>query len=144
TRVSYAFSVLASIILGLAASVGYAQSTIQIPQAPAMSATALAEVLDKGQTFEAERRWGEAYALYEEATRKNPGQPDLERRLDLAKMHFDIGRRYADSAFRRSVGQMSDADALAMYSDASAKLQSHYVQAPQWARLVGRGNMNLE
>jgi carboxyl-terminal processing protease len=130
-----------------------AQSTVQIPgtvqpisqsSAPAITKSALADVLDKGRTFETERRWGEAFALYEEAVRKNPGQPDLERRLDLAKMHFDISRRYADASFRDSISKQSDTEALATYTDAATKVQSHYVATPEWARLVGRGNMNLE
>jgi carboxyl-terminal processing protease len=94
--------------------------------------------------LETQRRWAEAFALYEEAARKTPGQPDLERRLDIAKLHFDVARRYTDSSFRKSVSALTDGEALEVYSDAAAKVQSHYVQNPDWNRLVGRGAAALE
>lgn len=157
-RVSRTHSTLLRFVFALATSAivstsAWAQSAIQIPgtvqplsqpSVTTITKSALAEVLDKGQTYESQRRWGEAFALYEEAVRKNPGQPDLERRLDLAKMHFDVSRRYSDVRFRESIAKQSDAEALAIFTDASAKVQSHYVATPEWARLVGRGNMNLE
>ena len=59
-------------------------------------------------------------------------------------MHFDIGRRYADCSFRRTVSSLSDTDALEMFTDAANKLQSHYVQHPDWATLVNRGTADLE
>ncbi|MCC7084882.1 MAG: S41 family peptidase [Pirellulales bacterium] len=114
------------------------------PTHAVMAGTELAELLDKGKELEAQRRWAEAFALYEDAARKTPGQPDLERRLDFAKLHFDVGRRYADSSFRKSVATLSDSEALEIYSDAAAKVQSHYVQNPDWNRLVGRGAAALE
>ena len=59
-------------------------------------------------------------------------------------MHFDIGRRYADSGFRRTASTLSDTDALELFTDAANKLQSHYVQVPDWASLVNRGTGDLE
>ena len=46
--------------------------------------------------------------------------------------------------FRRSATTFSDFDALEMYTDAASKLQSHYVQNPDWAALVSRGTTDLE
>ncbi len=119
---------------------------VQIPAAalPAASPELVAETLEQGRTLEQERRWGEAFALYEDAARQNPGQPDLEQRLDVAKLHFDIGRRYADASFRRAVAMQAEAESLEIYSDAANKVNSHYVQAPDWAKLVGRGTAALE
>lgn len=143
-----------ALLLGVVLSVGYtgsavAQTQVRIPgpAQPSLNAiggTEVAEVLDRGRDLESQRRWAEAFALYEEASRKTPGQPDLERRLDFAKLHFDVGRRYADSSFRRSVTTLADAEALEIYSDAAAKVQSHYVQNPEWSRLIGRGSAALE
>jgi carboxyl-terminal processing protease len=122
---------------------GWQPAQVQ-PAAPSLAGTEIAELLDKGRELEGQRRWGEAFALYEDAARKTPGQPDLERRLDFAKLHFDVGRRYSDSSFRKSVTTLADAEALEVYSDAAAKVQSHYVQNPDWNRLVGRGAAALE
>src|SRR5688572_19641691 len=65
-------------------------------------------VLSEGRTLETQNRWSEAVSLYEEASRKTPGQPALEERLDLAKLHYDIGRRYADSTFRKNLVTLSE------------------------------------
>jgi carboxyl-terminal processing protease len=114
--------------------------------APSIAATAIASALDQGNTLESQHRWGEAYALYEDTARLNFGQsmPQLDARLDLAKIHFDIGRRYADGSFRHSATTMSDTDALQVYTDAATKLQAHYVQEPDWAALVDRGTRDLQ
>jgi carboxyl-terminal processing protease len=111
-----------------------------------MAPTAVASVLDQGRTLESQHRWAEAYALYEDTSRQNYGQsqPELDQRLDLAKMHFDIGRRYADASFRRNVAALSDTESLEMYTDAATKLQAHYVQNPDWAALVNRGMQDLQ
>jgi carboxyl-terminal processing protease len=117
-----------------------------ISGSPAAQNSAIASVLEQGQNLESQRRWGEAFALYEDTVRQNYGQPqpELEQRLDVAKMHFDIGRRYADASFRRSATTLNDNDALAMFTDAANKLQAHYVQNPDWAGLVSRGAADLE
>ncbi|HTQ38078.1 MAG TPA: S41 family peptidase, partial [Pirellulales bacterium] len=114
-------------------------------QAPAAASTAVASALDQGHTLESQSRWGEAYALYEDTARLNYGQPmpELNQRLDVAKIHFDISRRYADASFRRSASTMSDADSLEVFTDAATKLQAHYVQEPDWASLVNRGAHDL-
>src|SRR5215831_16757423 len=69
------------------------QSQLQIlptSQTPP-NAELVAGVLEQGRNLEAQRRWGEAFALYEDTVRLHFGQPlgEIETRLDLAKMHFD-------------------------------------------------------
>ncbi len=125
------------------------QTPVAIPNAiaaPVVAPTSIAGALEQGRTLESQRRWAEAFALYEDTARLNYGQPlpELEARLDVAKMHFDIGRRYADSSFRKDAKSLSDTDALELYTDAATKLQSHYVQNPDWAALVTRGTNDLE
>ncbi len=102
------------------------------PAAP----TVVAEVLEQGRTLESQHRWPEAFALYGDAARKNPGQPELEQRLDVAKLHFDIGRRYNDATFRNSLTALSDADALETFTDTATKLNAHYVQNPGLGKAV--------
>ena len=98
--------------------------------------------------METQRRWSEAFALYEDTARQNydhgTPHPELEQHLNIVKIHFDISRRYTDSAYRKSATQLSDTDALEMYTDAATKLQAHYVQNPDWAALVNRGTTDLE
>jgi len=103
------------IVVSLLSSAAFAQAPVYQPtatstpipiptvQGPVVAPTAVASVLEQGRTLETQRRWAEAFALYEDTARLNYGQtlPELEQRLDVAKMHFDIGRRYADG---RKVG----------------------------------------
>src|SRR5882724_7450810 len=72
-----------------------ASPTISIPNgaiAPVVAPTAIASALEKGRTLESQRRWAEALALYEDTARQNYGetQPELDQRLSVAKIHFDI------------------------------------------------------
>jgi len=117
-----------------------------ISSSPAGATATVASVLDQGRTLETQHRWAEAYALYEDTARQTYGQPqpELDSRLDIAKMHFDIGRRYADASFRRNIAGLSDNEALDMFTDAANKLQDHYVQNPDWAALINRGTHDLE
>jgi carboxyl-terminal processing protease len=107
-----------------------------------MSADQLAEVrtrLDHGQQLEAQRRWGEALTVYEEALREHPGVPDLEQRFQTAKIHYDLGRRYSDGSFQQSLASLPEKEALELYLEILLKIQSHYVEEPDWKRLVGHG-----
>ncbi|MEX2142502.1 MAG: S41 family peptidase [Pirellulales bacterium] len=103
----------------------------------------LETVLSEGRTLETQNRWSEAVSLYEEASRKTPGQPALEERLDLAKLHYDIARRYADSTFRKNLVTLSDSEALDLYSQVMTRVSTHYVQPPDWKQLVDRGTLGL-
>ncbi len=138
-----AFFVFSSVL----STAAWGQAPAQLPTSKPASAaapTVVAEVLEQGRTLESQHRWPEAFALYGDASRKNPGQPELEQRLDIAKVHFDIGRRYNDATFRNSLSALSDADALETFTDTATKLNAHYVQNPDWAKLFARGTTDLE
>jgi carboxyl-terminal processing protease len=114
--------------------------------AAAMSAAAVVDpqVLVRGQKFEAQRRWGEALSLYEEAYRSNPAFPGLNSRIELARIHYDLGRRYADGSFRRSLSQLDENRALDLYAEVLDKVYSHYVVDPDWKHLVDHGTLDFE
>jgi carboxyl-terminal processing protease len=116
-----------------------AQVKIKLP----VSTAELETVLTQGRELETQRRWSEAVSLYEEATRKIPGQPALEERLDLAKIHYDVARRYADTSFRKNLVTLSESEALDLYSQVTSRVYTHYVQPPNWRQLVERGTLGL-
>ena len=125
----------------------WAQSEVRfLPEANSASTpdTALAQVLDQGQTLEAQRRWGEALSYYEKALREHPGQPVLEARLDLARLHFDLTRRYNDRSFRHSLTGLSITQVLDQYTEVMVKISSYYVGAPDWRALIDRGTTALD
>ncbi len=82
----------------------------------------LEEILQRGQTLEQERRWGEALTHYEEALRQHPNESRLEQRFTSSKLHYDLARRYSDQSFTRSLAGLSESDALALYSEVLLKI----------------------
>ena len=97
----------------------------------------------RGQKFEQERRWGDALTLYEDALRHRPGDPALGPRHEVAKIHYDLARRYNDSQFPRSLANLKERDVAALYNELLLKIQTHYVVQPNWQELVRRGNAAL-
>ena len=95
-----------------------------------------AKFLRQGQSLEGERRWGEALTYYEDALRKFPRDPALETRLESARMHYELGRRYSDPSFKRALKAMPEREALDLYGEVLLKVQSHYVEAPNWKELI--------
>jgi carboxyl-terminal processing protease len=135
------------LVLAVAAALvlcGSAAAQIRIlPAGSESNSRQIDSLLRRGQQLETERRWGEALTLYEDALREHPGEPVLGTRHDLAKMHFDLSRRYNDSSFLRAVGQLNDREALTLYSEVLLKIQSHYVNEPDWDALTRRGALDL-
>ncbi|HEX4142868.1 MAG TPA: S41 family peptidase [Pirellulales bacterium] len=130
----------------LAIGAADAQQTSQpaVIKTPATEDGKIDSVVGRGQKLENERRWGEAVTLYEEALRTNPTDHDLATRHEIAKIHYDLGRRYHDSSFLRSLGSLDQRETLALYGEVLSKIQSHYVVEPDWTALVRRGTAGLE
>jgi carboxyl-terminal processing protease len=104
----------------------------------------IAELLDRGHQMEDQKRWGDALTHYEDALREYPGDASLQRRFDFARVHYDLGRRYADRGYCEAVASLPPARALDLYSQVLLKIQTHYVEAPSWKELLERGANNLE
>jgi carboxyl-terminal processing protease len=130
--------VLLDAVLALAAS-GWAQS----PNAIDRNAR-LDELLRRGQQLESERRWGDALAHYEDAVRQFPEEPTLERRFELSRLHYDLGRRYGDATFCDCIQRIGLQQALELYNDLLLKVQAHYVESPDFQQLIDRGISDLD
>lgn len=109
-----------------------------------LAPSAIGDVLRRGRQLEAERRWAEATAHYEDALRQFPGEPSLQQRFEASRLHYDLARRYNDASFRRLLEGLSLSEALAVYSEVLLKIQSHYVETPDWKDLVRRGTGAVE
>src|SRR5262245_5890303 len=124
--------------LGFACCIGSAPlQTARAQTRPAIleAQTEVTRLLAQGEEFERARRWGEALGHYETAIKQFPDRAELKERLILARMHFDVARRYADTSFNRSIEEMTTAEALELYGEVLLKLQTHYVDAPNWQTL---------
>lgn len=113
-----------------------------VTAAPAQS-TAL-EAMDGGIQLEKQREWGEAIRHYESALREHIDNPDLQQRLLICRLHFDVKRRYQDSSYLQAVRETSTQQALELYEEVLANLETHYVGTADWKRLVTNGTASLE
>ncbi|HEV3004370.1 MAG TPA: S41 family peptidase [Pirellulales bacterium] len=120
------------------------RATTADDRAAAVATDDLNDVLDRGRTLESDRRWGEALTLYEDALRLHPSDRHLEQRLRLSRIHYDLGRRYADHSYRDALAALSPRAAQELYGEVLLKIQSHYVDAPDWRQLAEYGTTGLE
>lgn len=125
----------------LSAGLAWAQAGTPTLSEPA---TWLSELLRQGHQLELDRRWGEAMAYYEDAIRQYPNESSLQRRFDFTRLHFDLSRRYNDQSFRSLLDRLSTDEAIGIYAEVLLKVQSHYVEAPNWKNLVERGMNDLD
>jgi len=119
-------------------------TTITIPSAPALSPASarsgeIGALLRQGRQLELEGRWGDALTHYEDLLRAYPGDAGLQRRFDFARLHYDLGRRYADRSFVDAASQLSLPGALDLYGQVLLKIQAHHVDTPDWKEVVERG-----
>ncbi len=138
-RASAALFALALWLLSGLSLPGAAQAEISIVTPPAAADTASADpvrLIERGQSLEGERRWGEALTFYEDALRKFPHDPAIERRLSLARAHYELSRRYSDPSYKKAITTMPEREALDLYSEVLLKIQSHYVETPNWKQLI--------
>ncbi len=102
------------------------------------------DLLRQGRQLELQRRWGEALTHYEDGLRLFPAEQSIERRFDSARLHYDFGRRYADRSFCQSLAELSAEKALELYAAALVKIQTHYVEEPNWRDLLRHGGNDFE
>jgi carboxyl-terminal processing protease len=95
-------------------------------------------------TLERDRRWGEALQYYEQAVKHHPNRRELEERLVMARSHYDVTRRYGDDSYLRSIGSMTEREALKILAEVLEKVDTHYVNNPNWADLVRRGTLSFD
>ncbi len=104
----------------------------------------LDEVMQRGEQLEREGLWADALSLYQTALKKSPEHQTLIQRRSLARMHYDLGRRYADTSFLNQIKRTAPAQAQNAYAEVLLKIQSYYVDVPDWERLTRCGLMDLQ
>jgi carboxyl-terminal processing protease len=109
-----------------------------------VAAAEVQRILSEGAQLERARRWGEALGHYEAALKQYPDDGSLAERVTQSRIRFDLTRRYADSSFTRSIATMTTAEALELYGEVLLKLHTHYVDSPDWKKLVARGVLSLD
>ena len=144
TRPFWELTVLLTLSLSLSfcgARSSYGQ--VRISERSSESVADIQQLLDTGYRYEQDEQWGRALSHYEDALRSHPGLREIQQRLAIARIHFDLGRRYADSTYFEAVSSMSEREALDLYSELLFKIHTHYVHPPNWKELVQRGTQTL-
>ncbi|MCR9120362.1 MAG: hypothetical protein NXI22_25780, partial [bacterium] len=118
-------------------SLSYAQ--VRIPGEAVADQAEIQRTLDEGAQLEKANRWGEALTLYEDALKKHPGNRDLDQRMTVSRIHWDLGRRYNDTTYLTSLRTTTEPEALDLYGEILKKLESHYVDKPDWNRILTHG-----
>lgn len=111
--------------------------------APPRVTEEVTSLLDEGLKLEQQARWGEALTHYESATRRFPENSQLQARMGLARIHFDLARRYADDTYLTSLQEMQQQQAQELLAEVMLKVQSHYVHEPDWNQLLSHGTNGL-
>ena len=138
------YAVGRALALGLALTTSLARAQVVTLAEPVATHDDLAVVLEMGTRLERERRWAEALSHYEDALKQHPNRPDLQQRVTVARAHYEVCRRYNDPSFATAISTLSERDALAIYDEILVKVQTHFVQEPQWQRIVASGQTSVQ
>lgn len=103
-----------------------------------------ARAIEKGFELERARSWADAVRHYETESRNHPGSAKLYQRLVISRLHHDVNRRYHDQSYLASLNELSTSQALDLYSEVLANLQTHYVERIDWSRVMVHGTAALE
>lgn len=100
--------------------------------------------LEVGIAYERQRQWIQAIQHYEESLRSFSDNADLSRRLLIARLHYDVVRRSSDAAIVSLIDTVATEDALDLYSEVLARLETSYVEPIRIQELVRSGTAYLE
>ena len=123
-------------------------SAYGLPARGQSSATTVAsgptQLLQAGLDLERGRDWVKAVQHYESAVRTFPEDGDLRRRLLIARLHNDVVRRATDHSIAEMVANVSESEALDLYSEVLARLETSYVETLGMTEVVRSGTAYLE
>ena len=119
-------------------------STTLFAQAETTEVQTAQEILGRGAELETQKQWGEALSLYQQAVRKYPENRSLQTRRSVARIHYDVQRRYADSSFIKTINTTDGQIAAGVYREILLKVQSYYVDQPKWSEIASFGLTSLE
>ena len=122
-------------------------STNLVTAKPAVKPTTssvVEQLIFTGSGFESKSLWGEALTHYEKAVKQFPENTKIKSRLENAKVHYDLKRRYLDPSYVKSTKTTSEQVSLEILSEILMKIQNYYVDNPDWKGLCNKGIVNLD
>jgi carboxyl-terminal processing protease len=130
--------------MALGTSVLKAGDVEQTQGGSSIDPTTLKALVDHGLSLEFKHRWQDAIQHYERSLRKFPKLADVEHRLQIARIHHDIVRRYSDSTFLSSIDETDASRVLDLFSEVLSKLELNYVEPIDLTAVVRHGTAFLE
>lgn len=123
-----------------------AQTANQAPTTTAYKAsvTPSDSILQQGSELESKSQWGEALSLYQQALKEHPNNETIKTRRSVARIHFGLERRYSDASFIKTIRSTDRNTAQNVYGEVLLKIQSYYVDQPNWADLASYGLTSIE
>ena len=140
----------AGLVCSFLATTGYAQVVSQAAPVVIIEPEVEPEIdreaaaLAEGLEMETARQWNDAVRHYETASRDFPKNATLYQRLIISRLHYDVNRRYQDESFLASIRELSTSQAIDLYSEVLANLNTHYVDNVDWQRIMIHGTATLE
>lgn len=102
----------------------------------------LQSIIQSGQDFERNRSWAKAIEIYEEGLLKW-SNTDLEYGLRRSKIQFAIERRYDDSSFRKSLGELDREAAISILEEVLGRVRANYVENISDTSFLAHGTESL-
>ncbi|MDR2641988.1 MAG: S41 family peptidase [Planctomycetaceae bacterium] len=96
-------------------------------------------ILRNGELLESECRWADALTHYEGGLQIYRNNNLLLQRFLIARFHYDIRRRCDDASYMKSIKMAAFVDALALYEEIITRIQTSYVDVPDWDRIFRNG-----
>jgi len=121
-------------------SIAHAQTTAPL----ASSLGTVDTVLNEGLALEAKQAWADGIQFYEAALRRDSDNTTIRQRLVICRLHFDVQRRYQDESYLRSVRELSTSQAIELYGEVLASLETNYVERVNWSDVIRHGTASLE
>ena len=81
-----------------------------------------ANLLEQGVQLERQGQWAEALSLYQRGIKEFPSDVALRQRRAIARIHFDLERRYSDRSFLQTITATNGNTALKVYSEVLLKI----------------------
>lgn len=98
----------------------------------------------RAENLEKAGRWLEAAEIYADLSRRQPGVPAWQKRLRQCRTQEQIKNRYLDPSFQTQLLQLPIEKSLGLYGEVLTKIQTHYVEEVELARLLDAGREQLD
>lgn len=99
--------------------------------------------IQAGRQLETSRRWSDALSHYQTAIEQWPETNEIKHGLRRSRIQCGIQYRYADRSFRQKLLTIPERDALGLFDDLLARVQSSFVEQVSMTSFVAHGTESL-